>query len=448
MGIFIYGCEDFVEIDAPRNEIVNDLVFSGDATLTSAIVGIYSEMVNSTPGTSFTGAGLEKITGLSSDELVSSALPTSPDGQFALNTIVPTNLVLKSVFWGDAYRYILNANTILEGLIDAEGVTDSIRSQVEGEARFIHAFCHFYLVNLFGPIPLVNTTNFEANNAATRKQESEIYEQIISNLLEASELMLEGFAFANEERIRPNRGAAEALLARAYLYTGDWENAELYSSRLINNSELYMLESDLNNVFQANSLESIWQLQPVFASQIAPQAEIFNRPGLYLRENVVNAFEPGDDRLINWTRTVIFGGESVSIPWKYQNTTSPLAEYSTVFRLGEQYLIRAEARAQQGKIQDAITDLDMIRERAGLPSLLDTNPNILQADLLLAIEQERRVELFTEGHRWLDLKRTGRADAVLTSVKEDWQPTDVLYPIPQEEIEKNPNLLPQNQGYN
>ena len=119
-----------------------------------------------------------------------------------------------------------------------------------------------------------------------------------------------------------------------------------------------------------------------------------------------------------------------------------------VFRLGEQYLIRAEARAQQNNLAGAISDIDMIRSRAGLPLINDTEPGINKDNLLLAIEHERQIELFSEwGHRWLDLKRTGRAGAVLGPIKADWSSDDELYPIPQSERDKNPFLGEQNPGY-
>ena len=115
-----------------------------------------------------------------------------------------------------------------------------------------------------------------------------------------------------------------------------------------------------------------------------------------------------------------------------------------VLRLAEQYLIRAEARAQQNNISGSQSDLNLIRNRAGL---VNTAANDKTA-LLTAIEHERQVELFTEwGHRWLDLKRTNRADAVLGPIKApNWQPTDMLYPIPQTQIANDPNVH-QNPGY-
>lgn len=115
-----------------------------------------------------------------------------------------------------------------------------------------------------------------------------------------------------------------------------------------------------------------------------------------------------------------------------------------VLRLAEQYLIRAEARVRQNNISGGQSDLNAIRNRSGLPNTTAND----QGSLLLAIEQERRVELFTEwGHRWFDLKRTERAEAVLSPFAlKDWQSTDVLFPIPQTEREINSRLT-QNEGY-
>jgi hypothetical protein len=117
-----------------------------------------------------------------------------------------------------------------------------------------------------------------------------------------------------------------------------------------------------------------------------------------------------------------------------------------VFRLAEQFLIRAEARAHLDKItgaNSAKADLNMIRDRAGLPPTVAST----KEEMLAAILQERRMELFVEwGHRWFDLKRTGKASEVLSVLKPRWDPTDVLYPIPYNELQLNPNMM-QNAGY-
>lgn len=450
----LLSCEEFVEVDAPRNEIVRGGVFNNDATAISTISGIYSNMINVTSA-SFTNSAMEEFTGVYSDELFS--VSDNVDNQaFATNSLQPGNNLLPSVFWGNAYNYLLNANSILEGLAISENVTDSVRSQLESEAKFIRAFCHFYLVNLFGPVPLATTTDVESNNVAFRRSEIEVYEQIIQDLTEAEALIATDYSFSGGERVRPNQGAVTALLARVYLYTGQWDKAEQAASTVINNASMYTLEDDLSNVFRASSTEAIWQLKPVGDNLFPPQIQRFvltEPPATFGRSvaftnDFYNAFESGDERRDNWIGVLVDGVDTYYYPFKYQNTTTSLAEYSVVLRLAEQYLIRAEARAQLGDLTNAINDIDALRGRANLPLLAVTNPSVSQSDLLLAIEQERRSELFAEwAHRWLDLKRTDRANAVLGSIKPEWDPTDVLFPIPENEILENPNLLPQNQGY-
>jgi starch-binding outer membrane protein, SusD/RagB family len=168
---------------------------------------------------------------------------------------------------------------------------------------------------------------------------------------------------------------------------------------------------------------------------------------------LLTAFEANDNRKVSWVGSILSGGITYNYPNKYKkgnfDVAQPITEYSMVLRLAEQYLIRAEARAKQNNLSGAIADLDTIRTRANLPKLAD---NLSKDQVLAATEQERRIELFTEwGHRWLDLKRTNRIDAVMTNVavkkgttwNSDWQ----YYPIPLTDIQRNRNLM-QNTGYN
>jgi starch-binding outer membrane protein, SusD/RagB family len=138
-------------------------------------------------------------------------------------------------------------------------------------------------------------------------------------------------------------------------------------------------------------------------------------------------------------------GKIYNYPWKYKirDIGLPLTEYNMVIRYAEILLIRAEAKAHLNKLDEAIDDLNLIRSRAGLPLLTIAD----QASLLKAIEHERRIELFAEwGHRWFDLKRTGRATEILAPLKPAWKPSAMLFPIPQNERLRNP-LLTQNPGY-
>jgi hypothetical protein len=223
------------------------------------------------------------------------------------------------------------------------------------------------------------------------------------------------------------------------------------------NSGAYQL-SVLYSVFLPNSTEAILQFIPPLNSPLNT-AEGFafvplsptQVPGFILTDDLLNAFELNDARKTAWTKTSTVNGQNYTYPYKYKVALgvpgASKSEYNMVLRLAETYLIRAEARAQQDKIRgpgSAAADVDIIRSRAGLPA---TTANAKQ-DMLDAIEKERRLELFTEwGHRWLDLKRSGKANAVLSLLKgSNWQPTDILYPIPQSEILTNPSLT-QNPGY-
>jgi hypothetical protein len=182
---------------------------------------------------------------------------------------------------------------------------------------------------------------------------------------------------------------------------------------------------------------------------ILPETQNLIGNPVYLGENIANSFEVNDRRKIEWVGTIAYDGTNYFFPNKYkvaQGVDIPSIEYSTVFRLAEQYLIRAEARTHLGDFLGAQEDLNFIRHRAGLGN----TTAIYETTLLAAIEQERKVELFTEyGHRWFDLKRTNKADVVLSAIKgATWQSTDQLYPIPAREIAKSPSLQGhQNPGY-
>ncbi|TRX61187.1 RagB/SusD family nutrient uptake outer membrane protein [Fulvivirga sp. M361] len=457
--VFITSCEDFVDIDPPRNQVISEEVFANDETVVGAISGVYSEMTSNRDN--LFNTSLEVYTGKASDEFTNHHSDIT-HVQFYTNDLEPSNGILFGSFWRVPYNLIGNVNVIIEQLRINASVTPSVRDQVLGEALFIRAFTHFNLTNLFGEIPYVTSSSIEITSSITRNSQSDVYESIVQDLLEAQSLMQSDFSFVDgDERIRPNRAAATALLARTYLYMEDWENAEIQATNLIDQTDTYFLEDDLNTVFLPESNEAIWQLKSVASAtlQRTRQGERFIigffAPGNFfnvtLSESLLDAFEFDDNRLTSWVGVFTQGSNTWNYPNKYKNgvfTNINPAEYSVILRLGEQYLIRAEARAQQNDLSGSLEDVDVIRNRAGLSLLEDTNPGISQANLLLAIEQERKIELFAEfGHRWFDLKRTGRVDVVLGAIKENWQTTDTLFPIPEQEILNNPNLLPQNPGY-
>ncbi|HXO77751.1 MAG TPA: RagB/SusD family nutrient uptake outer membrane protein, partial [Puia sp.] len=308
-----------------------------------------------------------------------------------------------------------------------------------------------------------------------------VYKQIIKDLIDARDSLPSNFNRGHGERIIPNKAAATALLARTYLYAGDWKNADAQASLLISDTAFGLVQ-DLTQVFLKNSRETIWSLQPnptIFpygafdVSNFVPfgswaslggdpsyldpsgfsSIAFFVIPTYYLYKTTGNAFEPGDQRKAIWTsytptpNALPYTGDTLFYSIKYPTRPSAgsITQYYMVFRLAEQYLIRAEAKAQEGDLTGGTADVNSIRSRAGLPPVTPAS----QSDLLGAIMQERRVELFTEwGHRFFDLKRTGQANAVIGAMpeKQPWHGNQLLYPIPFNEIKTDPNLV-QNPGY-
>jgi hypothetical protein len=462
LTIYIQSCKKLVEIDPPVNSISSPEVFSNDFYATSAMNGIYYDMVNgSNPGI---GRGSITIySAFSSDELDLFNKANNNDNQFQQNSLSPNNFIVLQNFWQQAYSFIYRANAIIENVPNSSSVHDSVKTELIAEAKLVRALEYFYLINLYGDVPLTTTINWRTTNLLSRTSVTDVYLFIKSDLKDAQRDLSKDYSVGNGLRIIPNSFAATALLARVDLYTKDWANAEIEASKVINNSALYSLSTTLSPLFSVTSTEAIWQLKQDssvynFYSTYEGNTLIPGNgeaPFAYLTDSLLKSFEPGDLRKSNWVDSANYSstnGKVYYFPRKYtigpnQRSNAPFSEYYTVLRLSEQYLIRAEARAMQGNLSAAISDINVIRNRAGLTSL-PNNGSLTQTQVMAAVQQENRIEFFAEwGHRWLDLKRWGIADAVLGPIKgTNWQTADQLYPIPQEELRVNPNLI-QNAGY-
>lgn len=460
------SCEKMIEVDAPINEVVGKEIYNSNTTAASVLTGLYASMSNNGI---FNGTrGISLRVGLSADELVSTAPSSDILTALYLNSLGNNG---DQLFWSGLYNYIFKANSAIEGISASTGLTEAVRIQLIAEAKFVRAFMYFYLVNFYGDVPLLLTTDIKVNGTAGRTEKSKIYEQIIKDLIDARTDLSENYLAADvttttAERVRPNKSVASALLARVYLYNQQWSLAEDEATKLIDNTGRYRLE-ELGNVFLSQSEEAIFQLQPVAIEHNTEDAMAFvladngasagpnsdTRP-VYLSKETYNFFETGDERKKSWIDSVKVGNTTYSYPYKYKVWLSgqPLTEYLMVFRLAEQYLIRAEARTQLARLtgmNSAASDLNVIRRRAGLAEVIADS----KEDMLELILKERRAELFTEwGHRWFDLKRTDKINEVMSKVSiqkgSSWAPYKALYPIPIQDIQRNPSLRGhQNSGY-
>lgn len=448
--VALAACEGLIEVGQPTNELTTPSVFSDEKTADAAVLGLYRHLIGS--ASHFAGGGLSGITflaGISADE-VDYQRTTADERAFYLNSILPVNSKTRDL-WVSAYTTIYHANAVMEGLAGSAGVSGGAKSQLWGEAKFIRAFCNFYLVNGFGPVPLVMTTDYRTNRLLHRTPVDSVYASVISDLVEAESLLPTGYAHGGNNRVRVNDACASALLARVYLFSGQWGKAEQASTRVLSNVRLYDLQHELEEVFLKNSGEAIWQLFPVANGQDTREGATFIPTArsiqVSISEAVLTQIDDADRRRHEWLGIQGVGSETYVFPSKYKIRTravgAEIAEYAMVLRIAEQYLIRAEARLHQGNLSGALDDLNKIRRRAGL----EPHFRLEEEGIMEAIVRERMVEfMFEWGHRWFDLKRWNRIDGVLGERKPGWQPHAALFPIPESELSANPNLQ-QNHGY-
>jgi hypothetical protein len=450
-GLFA-SCKKMIDIPpSPPNQISQVTIFADSTDIMSAIAGVYLYNNGTTAGFAYRDANMSICTGNSGDDLaITTNAYDAVTPQFYLNTLLSNNSDVASL-WTSPYQAMYTVNTCINNLQNTTVISVPLRQQLVGELKVVRALYYFNLVNLFGGVPLVTSTDYNVNGTLARSTVDVIYAQIISDLTDAQSKLKA--AYPSSGHARPNLYTADALLAKVYLYRGQWQNAYNAADKVIS-SGLYSLETDLNKVFLDGSKEAIWQL-PANASYYATsEARSYiptsgYTPTFPVSNFLLNAFEAADKRKQNWLNTsVVLSGATATtyyFPYKYKNivAASATTEDFMVFRLADLYLVRAEAAAQLGNVGGAATDINIVRTRAGL----SPTTAITQADMLNAIMHERQTELcFEWGNRWFDLNRWGVTNKVLTAEKPGWRTSPLLYPIPITEINADPNLT-QTSGY-
>jgi hypothetical protein len=455
------GCRKYLQVPPQIDTVSGAAVFQNDNSAAGVVNSVYSSLLDLD---AFDGDGVGFYTGLYGDELKN--LVPVPSYQALYGDAVGSSDAV-TTFWTFFYGRLYAVNLAIEGITP---VTDlNHRNQWLGEAYFLRGLLYFYLTNLYGDVPLVLHSDYLSNNNLARSSRADVYQQILSDLKQAQSLLdnkyHDGAGAVTTDRGRPNKLAATALLARVYLYTQDWKNAETQAAVCIADAADYQLPP-LSGVFQVNSTEVIWGLEPYnslfYPYLVKDVRKYYIPPGMtpsavqaILADSLVATFEPGDGRYATWVgkdTVPASGGNPATVyfydaKYKANGTYTAAQEILSMLRLAEQYLIRAEARAQQNDLSGALADLNRVRARAGLPA----SPALSQADVLAAILHERRVEFFLEvGHRFFDLRRTGSLDAlmnVLAPLKGGaWAPFKAWWPIPLTDIQNDPHLV-QTSGY-
>ncbi len=483
--ILIGGCTNFLQTD-PQGQLLNTSfpVSSTDALL--ATNAVYAAVRNW-----YYNSGGYPILDIMSDDAYKGSNKNdqlSTVGAFDNFTFNTTADGLDR-WWATLYQGVKWANVVIEK-VSAIQMDTTLRNRYVGEARFLRGLFYFDMVRAWGGVPIVTTVNPPLH--LTRSTAQETYNLIISDLKYAETHLTKRSELNSAEKGRATIGAAEALLARVYLFQGDFPNAELYATKVIQSAE-YSLEPnfiDANGVNGNNGVESIFEVGALGVedyegggAQYANTQGVrglpnrgwgFNRPSVDLRRS----FEPGDPRLkgtiidlgdtLDGIRivgdpdpandpvvTVNGNGDTINIQcynrkvWTPGNDTpTQWGHHRRLIRYADVLLMAAEALNEDNKPADALIYLNQVRKRARgennsvLPDVTTTDKALLRNKIML----ERRHELALEGERFWDLVRTGNAATVLGPLGFVAGKNEVL-PIHQSEIDISQGALAQNPNY-
>lgn len=471
LGFSFSSCSDFLEQNPQTDLSENDFYKTADDIL-SAVNGAYSSLQEGDIYGNWYVFG-EIPSDNTRNQLSGSVTTQNEFDQFYIDT---QNSMIAN-FWKAAYKVINRTNTIL-GRIDGIEINTALANRYKLECKFIRALMYFNLVRVYGDVPLVlKEISISESYDILREPKENVYNQIIADLKEAQDLPV---SYSTAEDGRATQGAAKALLANVYMTLHKYAEAETILAEIINSGRYSLLENtpgSLNidgykNVFSPvnhNSKEGIFEIQFLkggygegsnYANNFAPEnsgtnvVAVGGTGGNNIPEmDIYNAYEEGDLRR-DFSMSLGYYDNRKNNEWvesryvckfmdvPYQNNDA--SNNYPVIRYADVILMYAEALNQNGKTAEACKYLNMTRRRGFGYQTTETSPVDLQttdkAQFALMVEQERRVELAFENHRWFDLIRTGRAVEVMRSKGFSLNETNLICPIPQKQIDVNPKL--------
>ena len=458
------------DLDAvPTSAIVSDNFFNDDTEILSGIINIYDGLQGSNPlegEGGFNNPHLAIQVEYQMAEILSDNSRTksgSPQGfDFESFTVLPQTAAVVT-YYRSMYNIIFRANLVLENLDNASAENVN---KYEAEARFLRAYAYFNLVRFYGDVPLVDRviSPEETEIAFTRVNQSTIYDFIIEDLQFAVMSELD-----NSYRTRVSKAAVQTFLAKVYLTLGtNYTDAQILLESVIGSND-YSLEPDFLDIFynESNS-ETIFAIG--FDDTIVDDSQGFSAEFLdavgrgtgsnYATDELVAAFEefggergpftfredPGNPGRFQTVKFLPIADANVGV-----NTAAPNPRIAgndwIVTRYADVLLLHVESILAGGNSTTAMSALDSynaVRLRAGF---IDPVTEVTKQMLM----DERRVELAFENHRFLDLKRFGVAQEVLTAFSNDnsydFQAFELLLPIPAPEIAISQGILTQNPGY-
>jgi hypothetical protein len=381
-------------------------------------------------------------------------------------TFTPSTVYFYAL-WTTCYQAINRANTAITNIPNIS-MDATLKGRLIGEATFMRAFYYYTLVRLFGKVPLITKATTDLSNLnVSRSSVDSVYKQIIADFSAAESVL--PLSYSGADKGRATKGAAKAYLASVYLTLKQWDKASAKAKEVIDmeSQGVYGLWDNYSDAFliaNKNGKEAIFEIQALgggFGQGSYMQGFMrapYDRGGYGddpPTKNIYDAYSAVDKR--RDVNLKLFSSppapSSIAFPCyvgKYQDPSATGNGEGNnnypVFRYAEVLLIYAEALNEQGaNNSDAYAAINRIRNRAGLN---DLTPGLSQDQFRDSVYLERRLELAFEGHRRYDLIRTGKLIEAMNAQNPGIiiKPYQVLFPIPQSEIDANP-MLDQNPGY-
>jgi len=385
---------------------------------------------------------------------------TSQEGESLLLSNNNLTMSLASSDWSGLYKLISRANYAIKYIPDVYSSDDVNGNQLIAEAKALRALAYFYLVMVWGDVPLITEpyTTIDQDIYVSRTDKDEVLDQIEEDLTYASQNCKERFGSDND-RIMFTQGGANALLTKVYMWRHNYAKA-LETSQLVLNNSLYSLEANMDgwsSIFvDGYSKESIFEVA-YDGTNVSSNLRVFYALQDYAvytpSSQFISSYETGDlriDYVYDVTETV------PSLIWKFfgkgfdDNSTAVRDQNIVLIRLADIMLLRAEALFQTGgsaNITEALELLNAIRNRAGLTAFAtEADANAMYGDLESAILHERSIELCFEGQRWFDLVRTGTAISTMGPINGLSDERNLVWPISVDIMVGDPNLV-QNEFY-
>ncbi|MEC4115144.1 RagB/SusD family nutrient uptake outer membrane protein [Myroides pelagicus] len=438
---FLQSCESMIEVSPPDNQINKENIFKDISTTKSALTHLYIK-VRDTPMLNKSNTGSSYSLDLYTDQLEFIGLSQN---NFYLNSIEASSNETAQ-WWNTSYMDIYAINAFIIGLSESTYITDKDKKQFLGEAYALRALYYQNLALLFGDIPYTISTDYKYNTTITKTPYSKVLELIEKDLLLAYNNL--DNSFRSSERFYINKPVVELLLSYNYLLQKKYDQAEFYSSAVIENNN-YKLEDNINKVFKKTATSTLWQLSPDLLTSSTPEANVYQIKTITANtvtasKELINLFAKEDLRYLNWFEKVTINNNLLHQIYKYKNTVNNTDELSIYYRLEEAYFNLSLALALQNKIDRAVDILNVIRQKRGIAPI---NQTVDQSTFIKEYLNESAREFFTEkGRRFFDLKLTDNLGELI-KVKPNWKTHHNLFPIPEKQIQINKNLLPNNIGY-